>query len=112
MRVGVPAAVLVVALAMQAGVAQADDSGFDFFEKKVRPVLVEHCYSCHSAQAKKQRGGLALDTRDALLKGGDRGPAIVPGKPDDSLLIRAVRHDDKAVQMTPIGKLPASAVAA
>src|SRR5215208_332274 len=85
--------------------------GVEHFEKKVRPVLVEHCYSCHSAQAKKQRGGLALDTRESLLKGGDRGPAVVPGKPDESLLIRAVRHADKAVQMPPKMKLSESVVA-
>src|SRR5262245_29596005 len=86
-------------------------AGVEFFEKKVRPVLVEHCYSCHSAQAKKQRGGLLLDTREGLLKGGDRGPVVVQGKPDESLLIRAVRHADKALEMPPKGKLPASAVA-
>src|SRR5215208_2374473 len=91
--------------------AASGAAGVEFFEKKVRPVLVEHCYSCHSAQAKKQRGGLALDTREGLLKGGDRGPAVVPGKPDESLLIRAVRHADKALQMPPKGQLPASAVA-
>jgi hypothetical protein len=53
----------------------------EFFEKKIRPVLVEQCYRCHSAQAKKTRGGLRLDTRDGLLRGGDNGPAVVPGQP-------------------------------
>ena len=65
----------------------------EFFEKKVRPLLVERCYGCHSAQAKKQKGGLLLDSRAALLKGGDSGPAVVPGKPDKSLLIQAVRYE-------------------
>src|SRR5688572_10623651 len=65
---------------------QAQEPGLDFFEKKIRPVLVENCYSCHSEQSKKTRGGLLLDTKEAVLKGGDTGPAIAPGKPDESLL--------------------------
>ncbi len=56
-----------------------------FFEKKVRPVLVESCYSCHSQETGKSKGGLLLDSRDALLKGGASGPAIVPGEPNKSL---------------------------
>lgn len=62
----------------------------EFFEKQVRPVLAEHCFECHGAQ--KQRGGLRMDSREAILKGGDEGPAVVPGNPDQSLLIQAVRH--------------------
>src|SRR5579871_4831066 len=54
----------------------------EFFEKQVRPVLVEHCYECHSAGAKKLKGGLRLDSRAGLLKGGDSGPAIVAGQPE------------------------------
>ncbi len=77
---------------------------FTFFEKKIRPVLVEHCYECHSAQSKKVKGGLLLDTRDGLLKGGDTGPALVPGKPEESLLVRAVRYTDKDLQMPPKDK--------
>jgi hypothetical protein len=83
----------------------------EFFEKKVRPVLAQHCYKCHSAQAKSVKGGLFLDTRDGLRKGGDSGPAIVPGKPDASLLVKAVRYTDDALQMPPKGKLPAAVVA-
>ena len=60
----------------------------EFFEKKIRPVLVERCYECHSAAAKKLKGGLALDTRAGVLKGGDTGPAVVPGAPDRSKLDR------------------------
>ncbi len=82
----------------------------EFFEKKVRPVLVEHCYSCHAE--KKDKGGLRLDTRDATLKGGDSGPALVPGKPDDSLLIKAVRYNNSNIQMPPKGKIPAEQIAA
>jgi hypothetical protein len=102
MRGSVPSLVLVVAVALRADVARADGSGIDFFEKKVRPVLVEHCYKCHSAQAQKLRGGLRLDSKAGWQKGGDSGkPAIVPGNPDDSPLIRAVRHDDRVEAMPP-----------
>ena len=66
---------LILAASPQAG----DQAGVDFFERKIRPVLVEHCYSCHSTEAKKQRGGLLLDTKEAVLAGGDTGPALVPG---------------------------------
>ena len=59
-----------------------------FFEKKIRPVLVDQCYECHSADAEKIKGGLTLDTRDGIRKGGDSGPAVVPGNPDRSLLIK------------------------
>jgi hypothetical protein len=76
-----------------------------FFEKKVRPLLIERCYQCHSNQAKKLRGGLHLDSRAALLAGGDSGPAVVAGKPDQSLLLQAVRYTDPLLQMPPKGKL-------
>ena len=66
----------------------------DFFEKKIRPVLVENCYECHSADAKKVKGGLLLDTREGIEKGGDSGPAIVPGKPKKSLLLLTMQHAD------------------
>ncbi len=85
---------------------------FQFFEAKVRPVLVERCYGCHSATAKKQRGGLRLDSRAAAFKGGDTGPAVVPGRPDESLLVKAIRQQDEALQMPPKGKLPAREIAA
>ena len=75
----------------------------EFFEAKIRPVLVEKCYSCHSAQSKALRGGLLLDSRDGLLKGGDSGPSLVPGKPDESLLIEALRFE--SFEMPPSGKL-------
>ncbi|HZY90754.1 MAG TPA: PSD1 and planctomycete cytochrome C domain-containing protein, partial [Gemmataceae bacterium] len=83
-----------------------------FFEAKVRPVLVERCHGCHSAGAKKQRGGLRLDSRAGTLKGGDSGAAVVPGRPDESLLIKAVRYRDESLQMPPKGQLPAREVAA
>src|SRR5436190_2494505 len=102
MRVSVRLAILAVVVTLYAGVAQADDSGFDFFEKKIRSVLVEHCYRCHSAQAKKIRGGLRLDLKAGWQKGGKSGkPAIVPGKPEDSPLIWAVKHRDGVEAMPP-----------
>ena len=84
----------------------------DFFEKKIRPLLVKECYKCHSTEGGRIKGGLRVDTRDGLLKGGDGGPAIVPGNPDTSLLIRAIRYRDRNLQMPPEDKkLPASQIA-
>ncbi|MGQ0637206.1 MAG: PSD1 and planctomycete cytochrome C domain-containing protein [Planctomycetaceae bacterium] len=80
-----------------------------FFEKQVRPLLIKHCYECHSTEAKILKGGLYLDSRAGWMKGGDSGAAIVPGDPDNSLLIDAVRY--AALEMPPQGKLPAPAIA-
>jgi hypothetical protein len=93
--------------------AGADATGLEYFEKHVRPALVEHCYRCHSPAAEKGiKGGLRLDTREGWMKGGDTGPAIVPGQPDKSLLIRAIRYADEQLQMPPKGKrLPPETVA-
>jgi hypothetical protein len=91
--------------------AEPDPAGAEFFEKKIRPLLVEKCHKCHSTQAKKQKGGLLLDSRAGLLKGGDSGPALVPGQPEKSLLIEAVRYQNGQLQMPPSSKLPDSAVA-
>ncbi len=77
----------------------------DFFEKKVRPVLIEHCYKCHS-QDEKAKGNLQLDSKAGWMQGGDSGPALVPGDADKSLLIQAVRYDDPNVEMPPKGKIP------
>ena len=83
-----------------------------FFENRIRPVLVNNCYKCHSQQAEKVRGGLLLDTREGLLKGGDTGPSISPGDPERSLLIKAIRYTDADLQMPPKdNKLPDSAIA-
>jgi hypothetical protein len=76
----------------------------EFFEKQVRPVLVEHCYECHSGEAKRLEAGLRLDSRAAALAGGDSGPAVVPGKPDESPLIQAMRYE--SFEMPPRGRLP------
>src|SRR6266545_1058427 len=82
-----------------------------FFEQRIRPLLVNHCYECHSRSAKKLRGELALDSRAGVRKGGASGSAIVPGQPDASLLIKAIRHDDKDLRMPPKGKLSAAEIA-
>ncbi len=76
----------------------------DFFEKKIRPILAENCYKCHSLERGKAKGDLTLDTRGALLKGGKNGPAIVPGAPDRSLLISAIHYTDPDMQMPPKGE--------
>ncbi len=81
-----------------------------FFEAKVRPLLVERCYQCHSADAKRIRGNLLLDTKDGWTEGGDNGPTIVPGDPENSLLVQVVRYDD-IIQMPPKGKLPDAEIA-
>src|SRR5262249_26513272 len=75
------------------------------------PLLVNHCYSCHSHTAKKVRGELHLDTRDGVRKGGATGPSVMPGRPDESLLIRAVGYHDKDLRMPPKGKLSAAEIA-
>ena len=75
--------------------APSDLAQLDFFEKKIRPVLAESCYECHSASAKKLKGGLYLDTADGLVKGGDSGPGIIPGNPAKSLILITMRHEDK-----------------
>ena len=88
------------------------DEGIDFFEQKIRPVLVDRCYSCHSANAaakKNLKGGLLLDTRETLRMGGESGPAIIPGKPRESLLIAAIRHE--SLEMPPKEKLSAQVIA-
>ena len=77
----------------------------EFFEKKIRPLLIQRCDECHSTKKADESGHLALDNRTSLLAGGTRGPALVAGKPDDSLLIQAVRYADPKLQMPPEGKL-------
>ena len=76
-------------------------SEFDFFEKEIRPLFHQHCYECHSAEKGKAKGGLVLDRRDGWAKGGDSGPAIVPGDPSASLLIRAIGYKNNDLKMPP-----------
>ena len=88
-------------------VARAADAptsaGVAYFERHIRPLLIENCYTCHSRD-KKQKGSLVLDSRAGWVKGGDQGPVVVPGDPDASLLIRAVRYTNPDLQMPPDGK--------
>ncbi|MHB1081227.1 MAG: PSD1 and planctomycete cytochrome C domain-containing protein [Prosthecobacter sp.] len=98
---------LVAPLALAAD----DGASFEFFESRIRPLLVEHCYDCHSAEAGKAKGGLRLDSREGWAKGGDSGPAIVPGRPDDSLLIRGVHYWEKDFTMPPDEPLSPTQVA-
>jgi hypothetical protein len=104
--------ILLAAAAARAQVAVPDSAGdLEYFEKKVRPLFFERCFSCHSAKAKKVRGGLRLDSRAGLVQGGDSGPALVPRQPEKSLLVKAIRYQDPNLQMPPGGKLPAGEVA-
>jgi len=90
-------------------VASADDEQLVFFENRIRPVLAQHCYNCHSLRAKVVQGGLFVDSYDGLIQGGDSGPTIVPGNPEESLLISALMHD--SFKMPPKGKLPDKVIA-
>lgn len=90
--------------------ATPDSDGVRFFESKIRPALVTHCYECHSAESGKSRGGLKVDSRDALLRGGDSGPAVVAKSPDKSTLYQALLYHDDGWQMPPKGKLPQATI--
>jgi hypothetical protein len=83
----------------------------EFFERKIRPLLVDNCYECHRAGAKKIGGGLLLDSRAGIIKGGDTGPAITPGDPEASLLIHAVRQTDAQLTMPPKSRLSPAEIA-
>ncbi len=91
--------------------ARATPEQIAFFEKSIRPVLVKECYSCHATTAEKIRGGLTLDTREGIRKGGDTGPAVVPGDVKNSLLLRAIKHTDEILKMPPKKKLGDDVVA-
>ncbi|MEI6232168.1 MAG: DUF1553 domain-containing protein [Planctomycetota bacterium] len=101
---------LLTAFAFLSALAHAGDTGVDFFEKKIRPALVEHCYSCHSAKAEKIKGKLRVDSRTLLLKGGESGAAVVPGNLEKSLLVEAVAYSNTDLQMPPDKKLPAALI--
>src|SRR4029077_10362692 len=85
--------------------AQADDAAaIEFFEKKIRPLLANNCYNCHSAN-NNSMGGLRVDDRNGLIQGGGRGPAVVPGDPEKSRLIQAIRQTNDGLKMPPKKKL-------
>ncbi|MGE0605962.1 MAG: c-type cytochrome domain-containing protein, partial [Pirellulales bacterium] len=97
---------------LAAAAAPPTPEDMQFFERRIRPVLVEHCQGCHSAKAVAEnqlKGGLLVDSQAGLLAGGDTGPAVVPGKPDESLLIAALRYE--SFEMPPQGRLPDDVVA-
>src|SRR5262245_24364300 len=99
-------AIAVVLFAMSAAAADegssaSDAKGIEFFEAKIRPVLVRHCYQCHSTSTGKAESSLLLDSREKIRAGGDRGPAVVPGDPAGSLLLTAISHTDPDLKMPP-----------
>lgn len=103
---------IAVCLAWTHPAAMCDDSqDTEFFERRIRPILVKHCYECHSEAAREQQGGLLLDRVSGWLVGGDSGTAVVPGEPESSLLIRAISYEKEDLQMPPDGKLMGSEIA-
>src|SRR4051812_3969857 len=97
--------VLIAVTVLCTSASAQSPSSDTFFESKVRPVLVRQCYGCHGPQVKTAFGNLRLSSRENVLKGGDSGAAVVPGSPDDSLLIQAIRYNG-ALKMPPSGKIP------
>ncbi|APW59272.1 PSD1 and planctomycete cytochrome C domain-containing protein [Paludisphaera borealis] len=107
-----PAWVLAMLGGLLASANAADEpASTAFFETKIRPVLVEHCAKCHGAAIAAPKGGLRVDTRDDVRRGGDSGPGVVPGKPDESLLLQAIERTGDVAPMPPKTKLPAAVVA-
>jgi cytochrome c553 len=113
-----PPLVLSLALAATTGAAAADPAAvataadpaqIEFFEKKIRPVLVRECYECHAADSKVLQAGLRLDNRDGMMQGGDGGPVVVPGNAKKSGLIAALKHE--STEMPPKGRLPDDVIA-
>jgi hypothetical protein len=101
---------LLAAASFFAPSARAQDkAGVAFFEKHIRPVLVKECYNCHSANSKEVKGGLLLDTREGIRRGGETGPSVVPKNLDDSLILEAIRHE--GLEMPPEKQLPAETIA-
>ena len=104
--------ILPVAFSILAGNPAPPPAQLAFFESKVRPILVNNCYECHSEETQRNKGGLYVDPREGLLHGGKSGPAIVSGKPEASLLLKAVKHLDKKLRMPPKQpKLPGQKIA-
>jgi hypothetical protein len=96
-------------LLLAASALAQDSQPFDFFESKIRPVLIESCYPCHSTESGKAKAGLLVDSAPALLQGGDHGPAIIPGNANESWLVKAITYSDPDLQMPPAshgGQLP------
>ncbi len=96
-----PLLALFTLLPATVSLGQTDEAGLEFFESKIRPALVKHCYECHSQESEKVKGGLLLDSREASLRGGDTGAAVVPGDLEKSLLISAISYADDSLEMPP-----------
>lgn len=97
--------------AVQQSRADENKDGSDFFERHIRPALVQHCYECHSEESQTREGGLLLDRESGWLQGGDSGKAVVAGELDASLLWKAVEYHDADLQMPPDEKLDAQTIA-
>ena len=101
--------IFVIALSLLGAPEEAGQDHINFFEEKIRPVLAERCYQCHSAEAARRgmlMGKLQLDTRKGVQRGGSRGSVVVAGRPDQSMLIEALEYTNPNLQMPPGGKLP------
>src|SRR5947209_9608277 len=101
---------LTLLLLLLAQTPQDDSASIKLFEEKIGPILAARCAKCHGAEAPKAKGGLRLDSREAAVKGGDSGPALVPGKPEESNLMKAVLWGDPDFRMPPKEKLPAGEI--
>ena len=97
-------------LASGSMVCANNSEGIEYFETHIRPLFIEHCYECHSAGAKELKANLSLDSRTGWETGGDSGPAIIPGEPEDSLLLHAVSYSNSDLEMPPKNRLPASKI--
>ncbi len=104
-------ATLVLVALLSRTTAAADDAGLEFFEKRIRPLLITHCYECHSADSKKLGGELRLDDADSIRRGGETGAAIDATQPEKSLLLKAIQYDSDELKMPPKGRLPEAAMA-
>ena len=102
---------LLIAAASTVGSLAAQTRELEFFESKIRPVLVEKCVMCHSAALEQPMAGLRLDSKEGMLTGGASGPVLVAGDPDNSLLVEALTYKDAALKMPPTGKLPDAVIA-
>jgi hypothetical protein len=100
---------LAILAAAPVGAQTVDNA---FFEKQIRPVLLNQCFGCHSSKLKSPMGGLVLDTKAGMRAGGDGGAILVPGSPDSSRLIDALEYKDSELRMPPAGKLPARQIEA
>src|SRR5678815_3632604 len=109
MRVGPVPLILMVSVWLIPAPARAEGD-VAFFESKIRPTLADHCYKCHSAKSEKLKGGLRLDSREGLSRGGETGAVVVPGHPETSRLIDAIGYQNVDLQMPPKAKLSAQQI--